>query len=235
LPFGQYWVDQTVVIRGNVRRIVGMNSLIHKGDKLKGVKDAAIFGFGDCAAPAVVLEFMKIEGEVQHASNSALVLRHCYGYGYRSMRKGCGPLFIEDTCSAPFHLEYPQKVFARQLNMENPDRNILNNGATLWILGMKTERPSTVIETKGGGWTELLGGLIYPCKAVPTSMPMFVNNESSVSLIWGGASYVADGINKVKVRDTRDGRTIDVEKADRQFYCGYKSPPPVPATRPGPK
>jgi hypothetical protein len=39
---------------------------------------------------------------------------------------------------------------------------VLNDGSTLWIFGIKTEQPTTVVETTDGGSTELLGGLLYP-------------------------------------------------------------------------
>jgi len=79
----------------------------------------------------------------------------------------------------------------------------------LWILVYKTEDPYTVIETKAGGKTEVLGGLLYPgqgATAVPAT-DSFVNNESFVSLIYvtavdtGGQDYTNH------VQETRGGVT----------------------------
>jgi len=50
----------------------------------------------------------------------------------------------------------------------------------LWILGMKTERGQTKLETVNGGFTELLGLHNY-CTVNPGTVPFFTVGDSSVS------------------------------------------------------
>jgi hypothetical protein len=66
---------------------------------------------------------------------------------------------------------------------------VLNNGGTLWILGLKTEQMGTNIETDNAGSTELLGGFLYPVQSVPLSQSAFVINNSHASLIYAITNY----------------------------------------------
>ncbi len=110
-----------------------------------------------------------------------------------------------------WRFEPGQKVWLRQLNTEfTKATRVVNNGAKLWILGLKTEDPYTVIETKGGGQTEVLGGLLYPGNGgdlVPATDVAFVNNESRVSLVYVTAVDAGGQDYTIHVQETRDGVT----------------------------
>jgi hypothetical protein len=58
-----------------------------------------------------------------------------------------------------------QTVWARQFNVEGDGLHVANDGGTLWILGYKTEGGGTLMETTGGGRTEVLGGF-SGCKLI---------------------------------------------------------------------
>ena len=227
LPFGEYRFDRPVLIRGNVRRIHGMNSNVYPA---RGMEGKPLWRYEGTAHPAVVMEWM--DGcLVEHASRNALVMRHMV-HAVQVNTPGCGPLFLEDVCSGPWTFEHPQKVWARHLNVECEPFDIRNLGASLWILGFKSERPGLQIETRNGGWTEVLGGLVYPCSRVPEDRPMFVNHESSLSVMIRQTSYVPGGIHRIKVEETRDGETRRLEELGERLYTGYRtSPPRGPAPR----
>lgn len=232
-PKGRYFLKNTIFVRGNVRRIMGMSSTV-----------APSFGtFNDVNNPkpffriepvntdAVIVEnlgFSKLHqaspspGAIffEHASPQKLVLRDTrfggeYKSGYRNTM-GAGFLFIENVIGEKWQFDHPQTVWARQLNTEGSSQKIVNNGAKLWILGIKTEGTNTVIETKGGGQTELLGGLLYPATTVPTTDIAFINRESQNSLVYATASYAAgkDYINQVQ--ETRGGVTKTFLKSNVQ-------------------
>ncbi len=57
-----------------------------------------------------------------------------------------GELFFEDFVTHNLQLR-GQRVWARQLNIENQGTHLLNEGADLWVLGYKTERGGTLLET----------------------------------------------------------------------------------------
>jgi len=220
VPFGQMNVDRPIIIRGNVRRIIGMGCNIYPGAGLKG---GPTWIYEGSTSPVVVMERMD-SGIVQHAAKGGLVIRHANMT--QTNTPGCGPLWLEDVCAGPWIFEHPQKIWAYQLNPERTDFNIRNQAASLWILGLKTEQIGIQIENGKGAWTELLGGLIYPCHEVPQDRPMFINNEGSMSLMVRCMSFIKNGMHKVKVRETRDGVTKDTERLDEALYTGFRSMPP---------
>ena len=128
-----------------------------------------------------------------HNSSQDLVIRNTIGGGYLNlMGAGVGDVFIEDVTGNRWAFSDGQRVWARQLNAEGePDANdlsvpkILNDGADLWVFGLKTEDASTVIETRDGGRTELLGGFIFPTGPLDGDTPVFLvdNAEATFSYL----------------------------------------------------
>ena len=212
-PAGVYNIGSTILIRGNVRKIVGMESFL-KPRAERAMPSPAI-RFEPGKYDSVTVERLNVKGLWEQASPQTLVLRDC-AYGNYQGNKGAGSLFGENVMIGKWSFEPGQKVWLRQLNTEftNATR-LVNNGAALWILGIKTEDPYTVIETKGGGKTEVLGGLLYPGHGnqVPTTDVAMVNNESQTSLVYVTA---ADGTGQdytIHVQATRDGTTKTLTKS----------------------
>jgi hypothetical protein len=221
IPFGEYRIEKPIIIRGNVRRIHAMGSNVFPA---KGMEDKPLWRYEGTAHKAVVLEWMD-GGMIEHASPNALVMRHMV-HVTQSNTPNCGPLFIEDVCAGPWTFENPQKIWARHLNVECEPFDVRNLGATLWVLGFKSERPGLQFETRKGGWTEVLGGFVYPCKRVPEDRPMFVNHESNFSAMLRQTSYIPGGIHRIKVEETRDGVTQTLLDLGETLYAGYRAPPP---------
>ena len=67
----------------------------------------------------------------------------------------------------------------------------LNDAGDLWILGYKTERGGTLLDTRGRGRSEILGGFSYTTTAGKLS-PMFVNDNSSVFAFFAEVCYNGD-------------------------------------------
>lgn len=181
LPQGEYHVGKTITVRGNVRKIIGMQSGLIKKKGFSGDPTLRFVGGG---GDATILEHLYIEGAIEHASSKSLAIRHADIHGYRNTASGKGDLFIEDVIGRPYQINGSQRVWARQLNAEfSAEPLIKNYGGTLWILGMKTEGEMTAIETVGGS-TELLGALLYPLKDTTKAIPAFLNDRGRVSLIY---------------------------------------------------
>lgn len=225
LPRGGYHVGRTIVIRGKIRKFVGMQSSL---TKRKGFRGNALIRFEGGSTNATILEHLRINGIVEHASSQTLAIRHIDISGYRNTAKGKGKLFVEDAIGSPYQINSPQKVWARQLNAEFGKVPLIqNHGGTVWILGLKTEGKLTVIETVGGT-TELLGALLYPLHNVPGSIPAFINDEGHVAL-----SYTITGQKyAVQVQERRRGqwRKLDSSKvpsrgegANVPLYTGFSS------------
>ncbi|MBD3322574.1 MAG: hypothetical protein GF350_15845 [Chitinivibrionales bacterium] len=117
-------------------------------------------------------------------SSKTLIMSSCGG-NIRS--QGTGKIFLEDHGAYQCYFSGDTKIYARGLNIENTEYSsdfrgkICNEGALLWILGLKTERDGIIIKTTGGGFTELLGGFSYTTHD-PKNAPMFTNESSVISI-----------------------------------------------------
>ena len=148
---------------------------------------------------------------LENASSRTLVIRDATNVS--GHMTGSGDVFIENVVSNPWQTWTfnQQNVWARQFNVENTGTHITNNGGNLWILGLKTERGGTLIESRKGGKTELLGGLAYTTTVGPDgtqNYPMFINDASTV-----GVSFVEVNhglpMYKILIRDIKGGMIRD--------------------------
>jgi hypothetical protein len=111
-----------------------------------------------------------------------------------------GELFLEDVCCGTFELAGNKPVWARQLNTEGDGVRIVNRGAPLWILGIKTEGANTAISSFAASRTEVLGGLLYPVRPVPPDLPAFHVKDSSFTATVAESSYAAAAAYSVLLR-----------------------------------
>jgi hypothetical protein len=109
-------------------------------------------------------------------------------------------------------------VWAHQLNPENQVEHVLNDGGQLWVLGLKTENPgsqgvnpSTILESRNGAKSEVLGGYqstqglkgnsingsINCSQNGSSACPMYITTESSATVFtvadwgyWNPSMYV---------------------------------------------
>jgi hypothetical protein len=126
----------------------------------------------------------------------------------------------------------PKTSAARQLNAKGgTEPLVVNSGANLWLMGMKTEGQQTIISTIGGA-TELLGALLYPLNNVPPEIPAFVNDGGSVSLSYAISNYhpVAYPTQMLERRAVEWRELLRCDVPGRGYgsnvalYCGYLSP-----------
>ena len=122
-----------------------------------------------------------------------------------------------------------QDVWARQFDAEilGPGPIIRNDGANLWILGLKTEGMTTQIETKAGK-TELLGGFLSPILTTipfPADVPMFVNEDGSSVFLSFALQRYNPTPSITLIKETRGKETRFLLKADvPQRGCGVMVP-----------
>ena len=139
---GSYNLRSTVTIRGKVRRVVGLGGMINYG---KGLRPD--FRLGDGDAPVVVLEhFANIHGGMEIDTARTLVLRSVSDCDLTFTPKAAGAeLFFEDVVTHDLKLQ-KQRLWARQLNIENQGTHLVNDASDVWILGYKTERGGTLLD-----------------------------------------------------------------------------------------
>lgn len=201
----KYLIKQDVVIRGAVRTFFGGSpkTEIDNGTKDSGAGPALVL---DPSLPQFQFDLLGTK-HVRHEGPTALVFRHC-GTRHVSAGPDCGDLFIEDT-GGPWRFNRHQRVWGRQMNPETKGvPEIINDGGQFWVLGMKTEYLSTKIVNRNGAQTEVLGGLMYPVHPVnDETLPMFINEDSDMSLVHGVSVYKKN--HKIYLREVRTGRTTD--------------------------
>lgn len=237
-PNGKYLISDTIHVRNNVKKITGMYSSIRILEPLIS-QEKPVFRFE--SGNSNIVTFERFWGEYdrgyfywfEQAMPKTLVLKNLYlGWGKVYRNTVPGTLFIEDVTGYESFTFNKQKVWARQLNVESKQSpQILNNGGSLWILGLKTEDEGTLVETKNGGKTEIIGGLMYPAgKNIPKERPAFINDNSQLSLIIRTSFYIS-GRYETFVRETRDNVTKELnytniprswERSIMPLYVGYK-------------
>ncbi len=233
----QFFISRPIELHGPTRRIIGHFAGIHsvKTAKRDDAKDAAEetkphLRIGDGPSPVVIVQDLIGELDIQHASKRTLVVKN--GQGIGGTLNGGGDLFIENVV-ADWTFENG-RVWARQFNNERLGTHILNKQATLWILGLKTERGGTLIETQSGGQTELIGGLSYTTNHGKLA-PMFVSTDARVSYTIGEVCYSGEPYTQL-VQETRKSETKLLKRGETplrpSFLQGSEIPLFVGGTEP---
>jgi hypothetical protein len=223
---GTYRLGGKVIVRGQVEQVAGMHARILRTAPEGG------FEVSIGASDTVWFDDLGNIGTLLNLTNASARTMVC-----RNMQdpniflQGPGKLFLENVATGPLTIT-GQQVWARQLNIEGSQTKVVNNGGTFWVLGFKSEAGGTLIETNNGGKSELLGGLYYSQDS--GSAPMFINNNSFVSLSIGEVNFASNPFNLI-VQETRGGVTRTLAKSQtpqRRFvpgsmlplYVGYDDP-----------
>lgn len=198
-----YWLLQDVHIPKTVRRVVGFMG--GYGGALMGNGSICI-DEGDENDPPVIFDRLTspLGGSHSplnywHRSKRAVAFRDYSGLATdsvwhpewnTSVRTGGynngtlpdwtpGAVYLDDVVGGPFYF-HKQNVWARQLNTENFELDVLNSGGNLWLLGLKTEKGTGgLVHTVNGGKTEILGVFAYDTEHTPITVPVFYADETS--------------------------------------------------------
>jgi Pectate lyase superfamily protein len=201
---GSYSLSKPVKVHGAVRRLRGIGGWIDYNKKSK-----PDFIIEDGEASVVMIEhFAPINGGIEINSTRTIVLRSLESESV--ICRTNGEVLFEDVATNSLHFNPGQNVWARQLNVENEGTHITNDGGRLWILGYKTERGGTLLNTKNTGSSEILGGFSYTTTAGKKA-PMFVNVQSKVFAFFGEVCYTGDPFS-VLIQETRDSQTKEIKR-----------------------
>jgi hypothetical protein len=201
---GSYQCASTIAVRGKVRTIIGLGGSLNYGKR-----EPVNFRIGDGAAPVIEIKhFGHLGGGIELATRRPVVLRSLETHTLSGSPSAHGAeVFLEDVVGGNFRFRQ-QKVWARQLNIENEGTHLTNDGGDLWVLGYKTECGGTLEHTLGGGRTEILGGFSYTTTAGKLA-PMFVNENSSVRTYFTERCFNGDPFATL-VRESRAGETREI-------------------------
>lgn len=205
---GSYNLASTVILRGRVRRVIGLGGMISYGDH-----SHPNFRVQDGPNPVIQIEhFGYVGGGIELARQRTVIIRSVSDCELTSRPEAQGGrLFLEDFVSSGLNLRH-QRVWARQLNIENEGTHLINDGGNLWILGYKTERGGTLLSTQSGGQSEVLGGFSYTTTAGKLA-PMFENIDSSVFTFFSEVCYNGDPFSTL-VHEVHGQRVQWVRRGD---------------------
>jgi hypothetical protein len=168
-PYGTYRATGVFVVPPTVTRLHGLESTFGRD------LPETVIEVGEGAEPLVIegWDWMYSDVTIRHTGKRTLVIRNVSGSRYRP-EPGAGDVFIDDNCQGSMRFARGQRAWLRQCNPEYGARpHITNDGADLWILGLKTEGYSTIVDTRRGGRTEILGACLYANEGRETE-PAFV-------------------------------------------------------------
>jgi hypothetical protein len=246
IPAGKYYITDTLRVRGNVRKIIATNATLSPGGTAFGDANnpKPFFRIENGTAPDVTIERVSITNITpdaspgligfEQATSRTVFLKDTGCCKYRPTDQkyvfrntpGAGKLFVENVAGETWRFEHPQQVWMRQINPEGRNEKIFNNGGKLWVLGLKTEggNVNTVIHTKGGGASELLGALLYVTESVSPNEIAFINDNSWVALSYATRTYGANDF-QIQVQETQGSQS---RKLTRDQVFQYTNGSTVP-------
>lgn len=125
------------------------------------------------------------------------------------------------SANIPFEF-HGQRVYAKNLNPERADIEILNDNSELTIYGLYVEGPGTAVKTVNGGRTEVItftAGIGIDAE----DTPLFINDNSDVSVTAGRVSGFAGHSYPVIVRETYGSKTQEIRFEDLHVINPYRA------------
>jgi hypothetical protein len=212
-PPGRYVLRSTVLIRGTVRRILGLSATIdHRGL----AADAAAFKIVDGSAPVVVFERLEALDAAApllvNDSRRTLIAKD--GRGFSGRFTGTGELYLENVSTnrrIGWKFDGPN-VWARSLIAEECARGIAVAGGSAWCLGFRATGSGPFVDVTAGGRVEILGGVVKRIAGERNAV-MFTATDASLSVIAQDATTPATQ-SDVLIRETRAGETHDLRRRE---------------------
>jgi len=199
-----YWLKSDVKIHGSVERVMGFGFARILGGSTKEANFPENLGKwvvdeDPKGAKTVIIQHLKVfsnwptMGYEVRSRTRTLVLRSLEG---TAIARPGTTIYISNVAGSAY-IEPGATMIARQWNTEGrveggAKTNTLNNGGTLWVLGMKTEHDGTKLITQAGGRSEVLGVHNYNTTGVKDDAPFFKVTDASLSvsgyreITWGG-------------------------------------------------
>jgi len=200
---GFYQLSKPVIVRGAVRRIVGSGGWLDYNGKTR-----PNLRIEEGKTKEVSIEHIStINGGIEVATTRTVIFRSLGCRRITFVKQG--KVFLEDVTTDDLRLSKGQRVWARQLNIENQGDHLRNDGADLWVLGYKTERGGTLLHTLNAGRSEIFGTFSYTTTAGKLA-PMFVTEDASVFAYFAEVCYSGDPF-AVWIREKRGGETRTIK------------------------
>jgi hypothetical protein len=188
-------LDDTVILRGKTRLIMGMHGCV------EAPAGKRAFRVENGSAPVVAIEHLFVGGGIEQASDRTLLLCHADVEQWGIHATGAGKTHVVDVIGRNYQIGPQHRFWARQLNAEFGPDALFTNAGTSWILGFKMESSTggskdapqgTPSAVNKAGQLELFGGLLYTLgnrKEHAPTVPAFTNERGKIAV-----SYRTNGI-----------------------------------------
>jgi Pectate lyase superfamily protein len=208
-----------IVVPPHVKRIHGFTGAINEG----GIE----WVIQDNGTEPLVIDSISYGTRIYHRGKRPVVIKSGF-YAYRS-DPGAGDVIVEDVGIEGFTIRAGQHFWAHHINNEaHFSTKLTNDGGRVWIFGMKTEDRFTVIDTKNGGVTEYIGGLIYPAtnnNDTGIENVFLVDATSRLSALHSAIVYASIQFYENIVTETKSGQTKTLTAAQSPGLTRmYRSP-----------
>jgi hypothetical protein len=222
LPHGTYAISDSIAVPATVRRILGMHSTL----KILAARQPGFSRTSGMLRIATGGQPVSIErlafdntnmGQqlaIEVAAARDVVIKDVVaaGVGLLDRKQEGGRVFLENVCCGRMQTAGPAPVFARQFDTEGGGTRVTNLGSPLWLLGLKTEGITTIVENHPGAHTDIFGGLVYMVRSGPP-VPAFSNDGG-----WLSACFAEESL--------QPGSHYEVYLADQSRNVAADSFPP---------
>ena len=211
---GRYIISRPLQVPGSVRLILGLDATINATTGVFGpASTSPAFSIPGSAPDPLTVSQVYFETspsvvDFAPAIGRTLDLRDIHLSGSPVIEPS-GQLYLSDVDGgAGWHFTAGQQIWAQQLNIESKGTKITNAGATLWVLGLKTEKPGTAVASTAGAATEVLGALLYPAAAVTDGTPAFSGDAATQSLVFALSGSSTSQLYQIMVTATSSDGTV---------------------------
>ncbi|MFC7052619.1 glycoside hydrolase family 55 protein [Hansschlegelia quercus] len=219
-PYGDYMVTDVIEIPETVRAILGMHATITVGDARAPRFDRRENGIFKVATGGDPLHIEKLTFDMTDRGGQlgyeltgdrvvAIEDQVTAGVNLVERRPTGGPLFVSNACCGAAMIAGPAPVWMRQFNSEGAkSARLRNDGSRVRVLGMKVEQEVTILENRGGGVSEIVGGFFYPVVPGDEPRPLVVNDGGEVRLGYAEEAFRKDATYDVHVSSAVGKRLV---------------------------
>lgn len=226
-----YKISDTIEVPPSVRRIVGQHRVFGISGTETFISQPMLRIVGNTSKP-ITIEGLSI-GAWPHttitfevSSHRPAYFKYCYGVLSKIVTSTdwSGEIYVDEYLG---NLQLNGTGFAwlRQWNPENnpfiPGKSdpevtyAINNGAKLWVMGLKTEAPAIHVVTKNRGKTELLGGFFrdhFGPEEYKPAVPYFITNNASISASYLQYAWAPGTTRNLQALEIKDDKQETVVK-----------------------
>lgn len=229
-PNGDYYIKDTVIIRGSVRVLQGLHSFLFP--LVPGsFKEKPLIRVEDGTPTQVFIDrlshYAKSPEEtpvfIENATSRDLIVINSRGLDYRNTSTGKGNVFLDDIVASSVEFNYPQQAYLHQLDLEGQgqQKKLINKAARVYVQGFTSEGTGTLVNNIGSdAMTVVLGGLDYPANDAlsRTEKPSNINIDGTLLMVQS-LFYT----NNTLVKETLDGVTRNYDRPVGERFLFFSS------------